>query len=84
MDFDSLIDNISPATYEALKRASELGKWPDGQPLTREQKEQVLSAIIAYGQRHLDPAQQVGYIDRGSKAEGELCDSETQPIKFKH
>lgn len=84
MDFDSIIDNISPETYEALKRASELGKWPDGKVLTKEQKAQVLEAIIAYGQRNLDPTEQVGYIDRGSKQQDETCDSEPQPVVIKH
>ncbi|MAR92229.1 MAG: DUF1315 family protein [Pseudomonadota bacterium] len=84
MDFDALIESITPQTYQALQRALELGKWADGTRLTREQKEHVMQAIIAYGERNLDPSQRVGFIDRGTKEEGETCsDSEVlQTIRF--
>lgn len=85
MDFNRLIESITPETYENLKRALELGKWADGMRLTQDQKEQVMQAIIAYGERHLGEDERVGYIDRGTKDEGEQCsdtDTETAPVKF--
>ena len=84
MDFNGLIESITPETYEKLKRALELGKWADGVRLTQAQREQVMQAIIAYGERNLAQEQRVGYIDRGKKQEGELCDDSSAPdtIKF--
>jgi len=85
MDFDALIDSITPETYQSLLRALELGKWADGNRLTPEQKEHVMQAIIAYGKKNLTPEQRVGFIDRGTKDEGEMCDDEPQPeqpVKF--
>lgn len=85
MDFNTLIQTITPETYAALVRALELGKWADGKRLTQEQKEHVMQAIIAYGEKNLSPEQRVGFIDRGSKDEGEMCDDnshEHQPVKF--
>ncbi|MEE2731572.1 YeaC family protein [Ketobacter sp.] len=85
MDFNALIDSITPETYQALLKALELGKWADGNRLTPEQKEHVMQAIIAYGEKHLPPQQRVGFIDRGSKDEGEVCDDPhpvEQPVKF--
>ena len=85
MDFNALIDSITPETYAALLKAIELGKWADGNRLTQEQKEHVMQAIIAYGEKNLAPEQRVGFIDRGSKEEGELCDDSPQveqPVKF--
>jgi uncharacterized protein YeaC (DUF1315 family) len=84
MNFEKLIDSINPETYANLQRALELGKWADGTRLTQEQRENVMQAIIAYGERHLPEELRVGYIDRGTKAEGGVCDDEEihQPIKF--
>ena len=84
MDFNGLIESITPETYEKLKRALELGKWADGVRLTQAQREQVMQAIIAYGERNLAQEQRVGYIDRGKKQEGEQCDDTSAPdtIKF--
>jgi uncharacterized protein YeaC (DUF1315 family) len=73
MDFLALIDSITPEIHERLRRAVEIGRWPDGTRLTHEQKELTLQAVIAYEARHLDETERVGYIDRGSKAEGEMC-----------
>lgn len=86
MDFNSLIDSITPEAYENLKRALELGKWADGTRLTQEQREYVMQAVIAYGEKYLSAETRVGFIDRGEKDDGELCDDDTahteQPIKF--
>lgn len=84
MDFDKLIESITPETYESLKRAMELGKWADGTRLNPEQKEHVMQAIIAYGERHLAEHERVGFIDRGSKEDGEMCDDEKthKPVRF--
>ncbi|MGB3623357.1 DUF1315 family protein [Ketobacter sp. MCCC 1A13808] len=84
MDFDALIESITPETYDNLKRALELGKWADGTRLKPEQREHVMQAIIAYGERHLPEQDRVGFIDRGTKDDGELCDDDLQhkPVKF--
>jgi uncharacterized protein YeaC (DUF1315 family) len=78
MNYQQLIDNMSPEVYDSLKRAVELGRWPDGSRLSAEQRRECLQAVIAWGQRHLPAEQRVGYIDRGHKA-GEVCD-DPQPV----
>lgn len=86
MDFDDMIRTITPEIYENLKRAVELGKWPDGKLLTKEQLEMSMQAIIAYDHQNLSEQERVGFIDRGSKDEGEVCDSHDadtdQPVRF--
>lgn len=62
--------------HAALKRAIEIGKWPDGRVLTEEQKALCMEAVIHYDQRFVEEADRVGHIDRGSKAEGEVCGDE--------
>jgi uncharacterized protein YeaC (DUF1315 family) len=62
VNFEQLIASIDADTYQRLKTAVELGKWPSGQSLSREQKELSLQAVIAYESKHLPPEQRTGYI----------------------
>lgn len=75
VDFEKLIENITPDVYEALKRAIEIGKWPDGRVLTDDQRSLCMEAVIVYDQRFVEEQQRVGFIDRGSKSAGETCDA---------
>jgi len=80
-DLDAILDIITPEIYQNLKRSIELGKWPDGRVLSREQREMSMQAVIAWETRNEVPAdQRTGYIDRGSKAEGELCDDDEPAV----
>ena len=83
MDYRQMIDSMSPEIYQQLRRSVEVGKWPDGRPLTPEQKHNAMQAIIAWGEAHLPPEQRVGYIDKGHK-EGEQCDDPSEmPLAWK-
>jgi uncharacterized protein YeaC (DUF1315 family) len=90
MDFDKLISSMSPQVHASLRRAIELGKWPDGKKLTAEQKALCMEAVLNYEQLYVNEQERVGYIDRGSKADGELCDdkpaeaNKEQALKWKH
>lgn len=61
MDLRQLLESITPEVYEGLKRAIEIGKWPDGRALTDGQKELCMQAVIAYDQR-LQPEQRTGFV----------------------
>lgn len=76
MQFQQLINTITPDIYANLKGAIEIGKWPDGRSLTLEQRELCMQAIIAYEAQHVAETERTGFIDRGSKAEGEQCADE--------
>jgi len=73
MDYVGMIEHMSKEVYDRLRFAVETGKWPDGTPVSIEQRENALQAVIAWGERHLSEEQRVGYIDKGSKA-GDVCD----------
>ncbi len=82
MDYQQLINAMTPDLYRRLRRAVELGKWPDGQTLTPEQRESALQAVIAWGEQHLPAEERVGYIDRGHK-NGDSCDNpEETPLNW--
>ncbi len=83
MDYRQMIANMTPETYRSLRRAIELGKWPDGSPVSPEQRRNAMQAVIAWGQEHLPAEERVGYIDRGHKA-GEVCDDPAEtPLNWK-
>lgn len=75
MNFERMIEQLTPQMYEGLKRGVELGKWPDGRPLSAEQRELCLEAILRFEARHnVAPEQRTGHIDRhgcGSDQHGE-------------
>lgn len=93
MDYQHLIANITPDIHASLKRAIEIGRWPDGRSLSAEQRALCMEAVIAYEAANLAHTERVGYIDRGRKSEGEVCDShdhtdaddhdQPQPLQWK-
>lgn len=87
MEFQQLIESITPEIYNKLKSAVEMGKWPDGTQLTPMQKENTLQAIIAYDALHKPEGERVGYVP--PKKVDEPCDSkkglgpdDEQPVKW--
>lgn len=62
MDLQQLLNSITPAIYQNLKLAIEIGKWPDGNKLSGEQRQLCMQAVIAYEHKHLPPEQHTGYI----------------------
>ncbi len=84
MTYDELIERLDPAVYQSLKRAIELGKWPDGRAVSAEQRATCMEAVIYYENRHRVPDEErVGYIDRSRKKErgGDAGDG-TVPVRI--
>jgi uncharacterized protein YeaC (DUF1315 family) len=73
MEFQQLIESITPEIYNKLKSAVEVGKWPDGTQMTPIQKDNTLQAIIAYDALHKPEEERVGYVP--PKKVDEPCDS---------
>lgn len=57
-----LINNITPDIYTSLKQAVEIGKWPNGEKLSQEQRGLCLQAVIAWEKDNLPEEQRTGYI----------------------
>lgn len=62
MDFQTLLHSLNPSTYHAFKRAIEIGKWPNGQALTREQTSLCMQAVIAYEEKNSADVEKTGYV----------------------
>ncbi len=82
MTYDELIEAMTPDMHTALKRAVELGKWPDGRRLTEQQRDICLRAVIAYDQK-MPEEQRVGFISRKKKNGAEHGKDPLQPEVLK-
>ena len=82
MEYLQLIESMSPVVYRRLVRAVELGKWPDGNALSREQRENALQAIIAWGQRNLPEEERVGYLEGRGPVEGRCAKEDESPLQW--
>jgi len=84
MNYEQLIESMTPEMHRSLKLAVEIGKWPNGERLSDEQRTLCLRAVIAYDQSRLPESERTGYIDR-SKPDGTQHGSDPlqpQPLKI--
>ncbi|MCX4024946.1 DUF1315 family protein [Endozoicomonas sp. SM1973] len=79
MQFEKLISQITPDIYQNLKQAVEIGRWPNGQSLTSEQRELSLQAVIAYEAKHLPEDQRTGFMPVACKSQ-QLTSADTIKI----
>jgi uncharacterized protein YeaC (DUF1315 family) len=84
MTLDEMMAAMTPEIYQSMRRAVELGKWPNGVRLTQAQRERSLRAVIAYEHTHnVAEEQRVGFIDR-TRPDGELHgDDPFEPQRLK-
>jgi uncharacterized protein YeaC (DUF1315 family) len=75
MNYQDLVKQLSPELVQQLRRAIEIGKWPDGRRVTDEQRANCMEAVLHWEMLHLPEESRTGYIDRGEKKEGDVCDS---------
>lgn len=82
MNFEQMAASLTPEVYSRLKESVELGKWPNGEALSREQKALCLEALMTYEIRnHVPEQERIGYIDRPSCASA-TGDDQTQAIRM--
>ncbi len=80
-EFTEFSQNLNPDIYQSLKKALELGKWPDGKRLTQEQRETCMQAIISYEAAHLPEEERAGYLGQTCKSQsGEGSNTSDKPI----
>lgn len=87
MNIEQMLSILDADIVARLKTAVEIGKWPNGVVLTKEQRQISMQAVIAWEAQNLPENERSGYIDKGHKDKGDECDShvpepEFQPIRF--
>lgn len=73
---DEVVTVLTPDIYQRLATAVELGKWPDGVPLTAEQKEHCLQMVMLWQSRHNVDAEHMTI-----NTDGELVMKSKQELK---
>jgi uncharacterized protein YeaC (DUF1315 family) len=63
--FAAAAAELDRPTYENLRRALELGRWPDGRPLEPRQRETCLEAVVTWELANLPPEQHSGFVHKG-------------------
>lgn len=88
MKFEDVAKRLDPEIYQRFKTALELGKWPDGRELSKEQKEICLQAIIMFeAQQEMPESERVGYIDKSKRkknSEADLNPDDVSPLRVLH
>ena len=66
-EFKKVIEQMNVETYQRLRRGVEIGKWPNGQVLSQEQRETSMQAVLAYEAIHAaSEKEKTGYVDTAS------------------
>ena len=68
MQLPEFLSAMTPEIYKNLRQSLELGRWPNGERLTDEQRETGLQAIIAWEYEHLPENERVGYMPQKCKS----------------
>lgn len=84
MDYQQLIASMTPDLYQRLLRAVELGKWPNGNRLTAEQRANAMQAIIAWGERHLPVTERVGYVEPKPATDEACATPRETPLRWQN
>ena len=69
---DELVESLTPDMVNDLKRAIELGKFPDNRAVSEEQRELMIEATILYDALKLPEEERTGFIHRKKQASGVL------------
>ncbi|MFT7559688.1 MAG: hypothetical protein ACI93R_001601 [Flavobacteriales bacterium] len=81
-NIETVLEQLNPELIERFKTAIELGKWPDGNPLTEQQKSTCMQSIIWYEHKHLPASERSGFVPPKETPCGD-DNSNDQAIKWK-
>lgn len=76
MDKQTILASLTPEIVERFRSAIEISKWPDGRPLTPEQRETCMQAVMIWEHEHLPPTERTGFIHKPVKEDGSIVGEE--------
>ena len=88
MNAEQLLNAITPEVYDRLVYAVETGRWPEGTPLSQEQRDSCMQAVMLFQSKHNTEAQHMtvaagGEISFQSKQElkKQFCQEEADIVR---
>lgn len=82
MNFDELAASMTPDMYSRLKESVELGKWPNGVALTRDQKALCVEALLKYEvSRGIPEDERIGYVPVPEKPNKQADDTQVLHLR---
>ncbi|WP_444883685.1 DUF1315 family protein [Microbulbifer sp. PSTR4-B] len=83
MSFEQLLNNLNPQIVASLRRAIELGKWPNGVVITADQRSLCAEAVASWEAQNLPKEQQLGYVaPKTSKDPCSAKKGDEQPLSW--
>ncbi|MRI35276.1 DUF1315 domain-containing protein [Endozoicomonas sp. OPT23] len=76
MQFQDLLKQITPEIYSVMKESLELSRWPNGDKITPEQRDNTLQALIAWEHDNLPEEERIGYMPVSCKSSSKDAASE--------
>lgn len=68
--FAALVDSMTVEVWENMRNSIAIGRWPDGRPLTDEQRALSLEAVIAWEIKNNIPEEErTGYLPAGCQSQ---------------
>lgn len=67
-NFEQVAESLTPEVYQNLKTAIEIGRWPNGETLSAQQKQVSLEAVLHYEAKNLPPEERTGYMPNKKSA----------------
>lgn len=86
MQLKDFLEQMTPEIYQNLKQSLELGRWPNGEAMTGEQRDASLQALIAWEHEHVAEEDRIGYMPvscKSSTAPADPKDEEASILRFK-
>ncbi len=80
MTLEEMLAQLDKEGVENLRRAVEIGRWPNGEKVEQEQRVLCMQALIAWEQHNLPEEERSGYMP-GAACESKSEVDDTQVIK---
>jgi uncharacterized protein YeaC (DUF1315 family) len=82
VNYQNLVNSLTPEVVGSFRRALELGRWQDGRELSDAQREHCMRAIIHWDQANAGETERIGYIDRSRKQVLPKADEASVPLRW--
>lgn len=88
MNKHAILASLTPEIVDKFRRAIELGKWDNGDKLTKDQLQTCMQAVLVWEYEHLPVDERTGYLPKKSDCNSEhdrhYPNTDEQAVTLKH